>query len=84
MLHFAPIAQIERDTLTLFLLGLGGGGLTGGGNGSSGGRVAGVGEHVVDVSSLHGLGEESGPVALDGVAGSLDDLVQFFFLWGLD
>ena len=70
-------------TLTNFSLGLSGGGTSSGtGSGSSGtGRVAGVGEHVVNVLSLHRLGEESGPVAFDGVAGSLDDLGQFFFLW---
>ena len=53
---------------------------TTGSGASSGGTSADVGEQLGDVLTLEGLGEEAGPVALDGVSGGLDDLAKFFLL----
>ena len=39
-----------------------------------------IGQKLGNVLSLEGLGEEAGPVALNGVSASLDDLAEFFFL----
>ena len=52
------------------------GGTTCGGGGSGGD----VGEEGFDVLSFEGLGEKSGPVAFNGVAGGLDDLGEFIGL----
>ena len=41
---------------------------------------ANIGEKLGNVLSLEGFGEEAGPVALNGVSASLDDLAEFFFL----
>ena len=41
---------------------------------------ANIGQKLGNVLSLEGLGEEAGPVALNGVSASLDDLAEFFFL----
>ena len=39
-----------------------------------------VGEELGDVLALEGLGEEAGPVALDGVTAGLDDLAELLLL----
>ena len=41
---------------------------------------ANIGQKLGNVLSLEGLGKEAGPVALNGVSASLDDLAEFFFL----
>lgn len=41
---------------------------------------ANIRQKLGDVLSFEGFGEEAGPVALYGVAASLDDLAEFFFL----
>ena len=67
----------------LFLLGSGSGGIGNGGthgDGSNGGSWADVGEEVLDVLSLEGLGEEGGPVCLNLVAGGLNDLSELVTL----
>ena len=66
----------------LFLSGLASSGVTTGRGGttSGGGGGSNVGEESSDVLSLEGLGEEAGPVALDSVAGGLDDLGEFLIL----
>ena len=68
--------------LLLLLLLLFGGSLSGGGgNGSSGGRGGNdVGQELVHVGGLEGLGEEGRPVRLDLVLGGLDNLEQFLSL----
>ena len=80
--------QAAHIDVSLFLLGLlflHSGGLGGSGNGgthgdSNGGSWADVGEEVLDVLSLEGLGEEGGPVCLNLVAGGLDDLSELVTL----
>ena len=75
--------------LGLFLLGLfglssgttGSGGSTSGGSTSSGSSGDG-GKELSDILSSEGLGEKSGPVRLNGVSGSLDDLVELVSLSG--
>ena len=63
------------------LLGSASGGSASSGSGScSGGTRANVREKLGNVLTLEGLGEESGPVALNGVSASLDDLAEFLFL----
>ena len=73
--------------LRLLLLGLllcgsstASGGTTGSSATSSWGGSADVGEELGDVLTFKGLGEESGPVALNGVTAGLDDLAEFLLL----
>ena len=69
--------------LTDFLLGCRGIGFARGGGGASttsSGGAADAGEKGGDVLSLKGLSEEAGPVALDRVSASLDDLVKLLLL----
>ena len=70
--------------LRLFLLRLllrGSSGSTSGGTGSgSGGSSADVSEELGDVLTDEGLGEETGPVSFNGVAGGLDHLVELLLL----
>ena len=71
--------------LLLFGLSSGGsttsGGTTGGGSTSSGSSGDG-GEELGDILSFKGLGKESGPVRLNGVSGSLNNLVELLGLIG--
>ena len=69
-------------TLLFLLLGLASTGVTTGGGGTTSGGCgrSDVREELRDVLSLEGLGEEAGPVALDIVAGGLDDLGEFLIL----
>ena len=68
--------------LLLLLLGGGGGGnggtTSGGSSGNGGG--ADVGEELLNILALEGLGEEGGPVGLNLVAGCLDDLSELVAL----
>ena len=48
---------------------------TGGGSSSSD-----VGEHITNISTLKSLGEEHGPVRLNGVSGSLDHFLELLSL----
>ena len=66
----------------LFLSGLASSGVTTGSGGttSGGGGRSNVGEESSDVLSLEGLGEETGPVALNSVSASLNDLAELLFL----
>ena len=57
------------------------GGTTGSSATSSWGTSADVGEELGDVLTFKGLGEESGPVALNGVTAGLDDLAEFLLLF---
>ena len=72
--------------LFLLLLLLGGSGCAGGGDGGASGGSGGngggadVGEEVLDVLTLEGLGEEGRPVSLNLVAGGLDDLSELVTL----
>ena len=73
--------------LLLLLLLLGGSGGTSGSDGgttsggsSNGGSGANVGEELLNILTLEGLGEERGPVGLDLVAGGLDDLGELVSL----
>ena len=68
--------------LLTFLLGGFSASATGRSSTSSGGGGGGadVREELANVLSLQCLGEETGPVALNCVSASLDDLVQFLFL----
>ena len=76
--------------LFLLLFGLSGGGGTSSGSGStSGGSTSSGssrdgGEELGDILSGEGLGEETGPVRLNGVSGSLDDLVELVSLNGIN
>lgn len=79
--------HIDISGFLFFLLLLLGGGSTtsgGGGNGGTGGGDGGsgadVGEEVLDVLTLEGLGEEGRPVSLNLVAGGLDDLSELVTL----
>jgi hypothetical protein len=76
--------NVGRSLGLLFLLGSGswGGGNGGahGDGGSNGGSGADVGEEVLNVLSLKGLGEEGGPVGLNFVAGGLNDLSELVTL----
>ena len=69
--------ETTHINISLFLLGslllLGRGG-------SNGGSGADVGEEVLNVLSLEGLGEEGGPVSLNFVAGGLNDLSELVTL----
>ena len=69
------------DFLFFFLGGFFSGGFTSTSSGSSGGGGGGnVGEEIRDVLSSKSLGEETGPVGLNFVSGSGDNLVKFLFL----
>ena len=75
------------DILGLFLLlllwSLRGGGVSSGSGGSGSGSWSSrgeVSEQIVNISILESLGEESGPISLDLVLGSLDNLVQLLGL----
>jgi len=65
--------------LLLFLLGCGGGG-NGGTNGGGNGGGADVGDKLLNILALEGLGEEVGPVGLNFVAGCLDDFSELIAL----
>jgi len=72
--------------LLFLLLGLGGwssGGGSGGSTSSRGGTDSGsdVGDQVLDVDALQGLGEEAGPVGLHLDVGGLQDGVDLLALW---
>ena len=79
----SPAIVSLKILLTLFLLGCSGcfsNGATGWSSswgGSSGHK------EVVDVLALEGLGEKTWPVSLNLVAGGLDALGQFFFLYAV-
>ena len=68
--------------LLLLLGGLGGGGVSSsGGNGGTGsGGGSDVAQELINVGRLESLGEKGGPVGLDFVSGSLDDLSEFLSL----
>ena len=72
--------------LFLLLFGLSGGSTTGSGGTSSGGSTSSGssgdgGEELGDILSFEGLSEKSGPVRLNGVSGSLDNLVELLGLF---
>ena len=71
-----PIVQVLTLLLSGGCTGIGSGASTSGG----GGGGANVGEELGDVLTLHGLGEKTGPVALDSVVGGLKDLAELLLL----
>ena len=66
--------------LLLLCCGGGGNGGTSGGGSSGNGGGADVGEELLNILALEGLGEEGGPVWLNLVAGCLDDLSELIAL----
>ena len=75
--------DVLLDLLLLFFLFFFGGSRgswTGSSGSSTWGGAGNVGEEITDVGGLQSLGEEHGPVWLDGVSGGLDNLVQLLSL----
>ena len=90
-IHSVVIITAEEATHVNFFLGLFfllGFSLSGSGTSSSGsttssgsgGSSGDGGKELSDILSSKGLGEKSGPVRLNGVSGSLDNLVEFLGL----